>query len=412
MSAVSVLLLGMAACGDDPEEPRSDATPPATSPAAPPRDTAAPTGTATDQPTETTEGPVDETSEEPRPPAEITIGAAGDILPHARVVRNANANAGGGAGDYDFSPMFAEVTPLLSTADVTLCHLESPLSPDNSNLTVPNTLVFNSPWQVAEALAGAGFDGCDFASNHTLDRGVQGIADTAQVVDDAGMEYAGPGPDEASAGQPAWYSVGDVRVAQLAYTYTVFNAGMPNTDVPGDAPWLSHYLWPGRGAEGIVADAEQARSGGADFVVVSMHWGNEYWTEPTEQQRELAEEMLSSGAVDLILGTHVHVIQPCEKINDRYVLYGLGNFLSNQSPDTTGGVLRAETQEGMVAHVTLSRDADGQVSSRLQVQPTRVEIEGHVIQLATPDRHATTYQRTMDTMRLLGEGSCDAEPMP
>ncbi len=342
-------------------------------------------------------------------PREITIGAAGDILPHAPVIENARLNAGGNG--FDFGPMFADVTPLLTEPDLTLCHLETPLSPDNTGLTVPRTLVFNSPREVADALAGAGFDGCDFASNHTLDRGIPGLADTLQVLAEAGLEYAGPVP-EGGPVTPAVFEVDGTTVAQLAYSYTAYNSGVPNTDVPGEAPWLRDYLWPSVGAEGILADAEAAREDGADFVVVSLHWGNEYWTEPTEQQRELAAELLRSDAVDLIVGTHVHVIQPCEKINGKYVLYGLGNFLSNQSPDTTRGKLRKETQEGMVAHVTLTKDPDGKVTSRLAVQPTRVQIDNHVIRLATPDQHAETYQRVMDTMHLLGDGACDAEPIP
>src|SRR5699024_2898295 len=127
----------------------------------------------------------------------------------------------------------------------------------------------------------------------------------------------------------AVYQVDEVTVAQLAYTYTIYNSGAPTTDVPPEAPWLAESLWPLTGAEGIIEDAEAARADGADFVVVSMHWGSEYWTDPTDQQRELAAQLLESDAVDLILGTHVHVIQPCEKINGKYVIYGLGNFLSN-----------------------------------------------------------------------------------
>lgn len=350
-------------------------------------------------------------SQEPTGPMEITVGAAGDILTHAPVIANAKANADGGDDDYDFSPMFADVAALLTSPDLTLCHLETPLSEDNTNLTVPRTLVFNTPHQMADALAGAGYDGCDFASNHAWDRGLEGLAQTERVIRAAGLEYAGPVADETDAGRPATYNVDGVKVAQLAYSYTLLNAGMANTDVPDGAPWLADYLWLGVGADGILADARQAKEDGADFVVVSMHWGNEYQTDPTEQQQEIAEELLTSDAVDLILGTHVHVIQPCEKINGKYVIYGLGNFLSNQSPDTTAGKLRRATQEGMIAHVTLSKDEEGEVTSTMTYQPTRVDLEGHVIRLATPDQHPETYERVVETVHLLGEDACDAKPM-
>jgi poly-gamma-glutamate synthesis protein (capsule biosynthesis protein) len=353
------------------------------------------------------DGPSTE-DEEAVGPAEVTIGAAGDLLAHAPVLANAQLNAGGEG--YDFSPMFAEVSDLLSAPDVTICHMETPLSEDNTNLTVPRVLVFNTPRQLADAVAGAGYDGCDFASNHTWDQGLSGLASTQAVIRGAGLQYAGPVAKEEDPGVGR-YEVDGVHVAQLAYTYTIYNSGQPTTDVPAEAPWLADHLWPVVGAKRILEDAQRARKDGAEFVVVSMHWGNEYWTDPTDQQREMAAELLESDSVDLILGTHVHVIQPCEKINGKYVIYGLGNFLSNQSPDTTAGKLRRETQEGMFAQFDLKRDADGTVSSRMTFQPTRVDLEGHVIRKATPDQYPETYERVVETMDLLGEDACDAEPM-
>ncbi len=350
-----------------------------------------------------------EPTDEARGELTVTIGAAGDLLPHASVIAGAAANAA--EGGYDFGPMFVDVAELLSAADLTLCHLETPLSPDNTNLTVPGVFSFNTPYQLAETLADVGFDGCEFASNHTMDQGLAGVADTEQVVRDAGLGYAGPTAHEERAGRPEVYDVAGAAVAHLAYTYTYPNDGSPTTVVPGEAPWLVRSLWPAVGAEGILEDAAAARSEGADFVVVSMHWGQEYVTEPTQDQRRIATALLESDDVDLLLGTHVHVVQPCELINGKHVLYGMGNFLSNQSPDTTAGALRPETQEGMVAQVRLRRDDDGRVTSELQVQPTRVDLDGHVIRVATAERSAETYRRTMDTMSSLGEGTCDAEPL-
>ncbi|QDO89104.1 CapA family protein [Ornithinimicrobium ciconiae] len=414
VAVVAAPLVLLAACGGDDD---SGITPP-------PATTATPDGAA-----QTTSNPAkdgfdsavggdrgqqsgdaaQETTQEATGPKEVTIGAAGDLLLHAPVIRNAQANAGGEG--YDFTPMFDDVRELLSDNDVTICHMETPISADNTNLTVPRVLVFNSPHEIVDAVVDAGYDGCDFASNHTWDQGLSGLAETQQVLEDAGLEYAGPVADEADAGHHASYQVGDVSVAQLGYTYTIYNSGQPTTDIPPDAPWLGDYLWPVIGAEGIIEDAEAAKEDGADFVVVSMHWGNEYWTDPTDQQREIAEELLESDAVDLILGTHVHVIQPCEKINDKYVIYGLGNFLSNQSPDTTRGNLRKETQEGMIARFHLVKDEDGVVTSQMEFQPTRVQIDNHVIRLATPDEHTETYDRVVETMDRLGDNACDAQPM-
>ena len=338
---------------------------------------------------------------------QVTLAASGDLLAHASVIESAEENAKGKG--YDFVPMFANVRKDLSAADLALCHMETPLSPDDTNLTRDGVLVFNSPHELATAAAKVGYDGCDFASNHTWDRGRQGVADTRQVLTDNGLGYAGPAVKDSPDRRRATYDVGDATVAQLAYTYTLYNDGSPTTTVPPEAPSTGHNLWPKVGTEGILSDARAAKKDGADFVVVSMHWGMEYQTEPTQQQREMARTLLESDAVDLILGTHVHVVQPCETINGKTVFYGMGNFLSNQSPKTASS-LRTETQEGLYATVTL-REKDGKVtSSKATYQPTRVNLEGHVIEKATPKQHPKTYERVTDTMGSLGKGACEAKP--
>ncbi|AXH94927.1 CapA family protein [Ornithinimicrobium avium] len=404
----------LAGCAGADEVPAATAPPPA----------AAGDGSADTAPSEGAQG-----SSAPQEPVETTgapgpltvhLTAMGDILTHSRVTVTANRYAGGAPGAYDYRPMFADVAPLLSAGDLTLCHMETPLSPDDTNLSVPDVLIFNTPHEMAEALADAGVDGCDFASNHTMDQGIQGLADTEQVIRDAGMGYAGPTAHEDEAGVPEVYDVatedgGTARVAHLAYTYTYPNSGIPTTSIPGEAPWLVKASWPSIGSEGILEQAEAAKEDGADFVVVSMHWGDEYNHQPNAVQEELAEDLLSSDAVDLILGTHVHVIQPCAKINGKHVIYGLGNFLSNQSPDVAPNLLPG-TQEGMVAEFTLQRDADGAVTTQMSYQPTRVDIRPwdmetgpHVVRLVTPENYPETWQRTTSTVDSLG--GCDATPV-
>lgn len=410
-------VLVLAGCGG--EEPGSAGSRGA---ASPPGTAAATPGTTAD-----TADPAEPEATTPSTPgpAEVTIAASGDVLSHTWVNVSARMYAGSSdrslmpiPGDrYDYTPMFADIADLVSGADLGLCHMETPLSPDNSDLSIPDTLSFNTPHEMATALAGAGYDGCDFASNHTMDRGLSGLEGTEEVLRDAGMGYAGPTAHEDRAGEPELYEVetdgGPVTVAQLAYTYTYPNAAEPTTDVPGEAPWLVEASWPNLGAEGILEQAHAAREQGADFVVVSMHWGSEYVAQPTDQQRQIARDLLESDDVDLILGTHVHVIQPCEQINGKHVIYGLGNSLSNQSPMTASSLSPA-TQEGMVALFTLSRDEEGEVTSTMRYQPTRVEIPperapGHIIRKASPQDLPETWERTTATVDLLG--GCGAEPI-
>lgn len=347
------------------------------------------------------------TTPSPTPePIEVTIAATGDILPHRPVVESAIANASGSDQDYDFTPMFEQITGLLNDVDLALCHVETPISRDNTNLGAPGTLVFNSPREIADAIAASGYDGCDFASNHTWDRGLDGLAATEEVLRDAGVGYAGPSANEERVNEPELYTVGNATVAHLAYTYTFPNTWGPDTTVPAEAPWVESWLWPVIGAEGILEQAHKAREEGADFVVVSMHWGEEYNAQPTDDQTSIAHALLGSDDVDLILGAHVHVVQPCELINGKHVIYGMGNSLSNQSPQSHASLL-PETQDGMVALFTLTKDPDGTVTTDMEYQPTHVDLNGHIITQVTRESNPDSYQRTVDAVNYLG--GCEAE---
>ena len=343
------------------------------------------------------------------PPRQFTIAASGDILLHNFVIQEGKANAGP-KGTYDFDPMFAKVKDTISAADFAICHQETPIAMDNKNLTVPRTLSFNAPKEIGLALKNAGFDACDTASNHTYDRGLAGVQQTLDVLDEYGIGHSGSARDEAEASMPPIYDVKGVRVGHLAYSYTITNDGGPSTYVPPDAPWLKSMLWPAIGAPGILEQAKALKARGAEFVVVSIHWGDQYVTAPNAQQRQLAKDLLSSPDVDLILGDHVHVVQPCEKIGDKYVMYGMGNFLSNQSPQQDR-TLKSDNQDGSLETYTVDEVSPGRFKvTKMVYAPTWVTIPGHVINFATPAEFADSYQRTVKAVTSLGPGACDAVP--
>jgi poly-gamma-glutamate capsule biosynthesis protein CapA/YwtB (metallophosphatase superfamily) len=345
-----------------------------------------------------------------RPLRRFTIAASGDILLHNLVIQSGKANAGGNG--YDFDPMFDDVRATISGADLAICHQETPISADDTALTVPLTLSFNAPREIATALKNAGFDGCDTASNHTYDRGLAGVRATLDVLDAAGLRHAGSSRDQAEADNPPIYDVQGVKVGQLAFSYTILNEGGPSQNVPKDAPWLEAMLWPKLGIAGVLAQAHRLKERGAEYVVVSMHWGSQYVHQPTKDQRDYARAMLESPDVDLVLGDHVHVVQPCEKINGKYVIYGMGNFLSNQSP-TQDATLVKDNQDGSIVSFTVEERSPGTfATTRMQFTPTWVVIPGHHIERATPDVHADSYDRTVKSMLALGPAACDATPIP
>jgi poly-gamma-glutamate capsule biosynthesis protein CapA/YwtB (metallophosphatase superfamily) len=336
-----------------------------------------------------------------RPLRSFTLAGAGDILLHNYVIVEGGQNAGGQG--YNFDPMFDEIRDRVSAADFAICHQETPISADNTALTVPRTKSFNAPREIATALKNAGFDACDTASNHTWDRGAGGVHQTLDVLDANGLGHAGASRNADEAVAPKIYDVKGVKVGHLAFTYTIFNSGGPTTTVPDEMPWLREMLWPAIGVEGILAQARRAREQGAEFVVVSMHWGAEYQTAATPQQRDLARQLLSSPDVDLILGDHVHVVQPCEQIDGKYVMYGMGNFLSNQSPSQDAS-LRPENEDGTLNTFTVQETSPGTFrTTGYQVTPTRVMIPTHRIVPATPDRFPASYERTVSAVNQLNQ---------
>lgn len=339
----------------------------------------------------------------------VTVAASGDILIHKPV----RASAAGFAQQnhtgtrFDFDPMFAPVKAALSKADVTICQQETPISADDSNLEHTG-LVYNAPKEIATAEKNAGFDGCSFASNHTWDMLLAGVQQTPATLQKAGLKVAGATPTAARAGKLAVYDIGGVKVAQLAYAYSIMNTASPTPAVPSSAPWLAAASWPARGIQGILADAKSAKAAGADLVVISMHWGKEYQEAPTSDQTTYAKALLASPYVDAIFGAHAHVIQPCSTLDGKFVFYGMGNFLSNQGKGQAS-ILSDKNADGIIPTITFTKTATGW-SEQAVYQPTHVDIAAHhIIELATPTQNPTAYNRVKDAINSLGD--CQAKPV-
>lgn len=260
-------------------------------------------------------------------PRAFTLIASGDVLPHASIIAKANADAGGDG--YDFVPMLKGVQPVVSKADLAICHMETVYGENGDYTGYPS---FKSPPQIADALKATGYDACSTASNHTLDDGAAGVSRTLGALDKAGVKHAGSGRTEAEGKSPAWMRAGGAKVAQLAYTY-----GTNGAPLPEGKPWTVNLME----RERIIADARAARKAGADVVVVSVHWGTEWQDAPDRRQLSLGKQLTSSGSrgrpdIDLILGTHAHVPQAYEKVNKTWVVYGMGDQIAGDMINDEG----------------------------------------------------------------------------
>ncbi|CAB4893669.1 unannotated protein [freshwater metagenome] len=297
-------------------------------------------------------------------PTAITFAFTGDILSHTPLINQAKRTAIANSTaetklDYDFRPMFLDIKPLISDVDVAVCHLETPIAPEGEELsTFP---LFGVPKEITSAIADAGFDRCSTASNHAYDRGNDGIDATVNALNAAGVDQSGMArtPEEI---EPHIFTVKGVKLCHLSYTFSYNGLIMPD-----ETQWRSAIINTGR----ILRDAKRARELGSQATIVSMHWGTEKDSNANSMQTSIADELTASGLVDLIVGHHAHVVQPTKQINGVWVMYGLGNVLSNLPTDDRWPV---NSQDAVIATTSLTIDSAGKaVFKKPVMHPTWVD---------------------------------------
>jgi poly-gamma-glutamate capsule biosynthesis protein CapA/YwtB (metallophosphatase superfamily) len=326
----------------------------------------------------------------------FTVAATGDILIHESVALKAGEYGGDG---FDFRPMFELVAPALSGADLAICHLESPVSADNRDLAYYPA--FRVPFQILDAVADAGYDGCSLASNHALDGGEPTVLATLAKAEAAGIETAGMASRAEDAQRLTLYDVAGVTVGQLSFTY-----GLNTGPLAAGQEHLTNII----SQEAVLAAAARLRAAGAEFVIASLHWGTEYQNAPNELQSTLVEPLLASPDIDLILGHHAHVVQPIQQVGSEYAVLGLGNFLSNQSPESCS-VCPPGTQDGVVLQLTVTETAPGTFAvTSIDPLPTWVDrttyeivpLDGTAEDGRDPEVLRTSRDRTLALLAQLG----------
>ena len=297
-------------------------------------------------------------------PQAITFAFTGDVLSHTPLINQAKRTAIANSTpelqlDYDFRPMFLDIKPLISGVDVAVCHLETPIAPDGEELsTYP---FFGVPKEITTAIADSGFDRCSTASNHTYDRGNDGIDATVNALQDAGVKQSGMArtPDEI---EPLVFEVKGIKICHLSYTFSYNGLIMPD-----ETQWRSAII----NTERILRDAKRARELGSQATIVSMHWGTEKDSNTNSMQTSIANELTASGLVDLIVGHHAHVVQPTNQVNGVWVMYGLGNVLSNLPTDERWPI---NSQDAVIATTSLTITSSGKaVFEKPVMHPTWVD---------------------------------------
>ncbi len=307
------------------------------------------------------------------PPADgaawrVTIGATGDAMAHGRVKNTADNQATDPDEEGDDQHegwwfIVKHLAPAVLATDLAMFNLETPLATERHE---PQTAppIQNGPPVMARAFEAAGFDVANLANNHMFDQMREGVVETRDACNEAGLSTVGAGATQDEAKAPLILEAGGAKVAFLAWTFSL-NRNLLDNDK--DAPWV--MKWSEDWAKKAVSAARQE----ADLVVVSMHWGGEFQLSVAKHQVDASKVLCGAGA-DLVIGSGPHVLQPVRRVTDPVtkreclVAYSLGNVLSNQGlkyrfgwhpPDLIQAKNIPYTRDGLFLRVTFADKGQG-----------------------------------------------------
>lgn len=290
----------------------------------------------------------------------IDLLMVGDVLIHDRLYTSMKTSDG-----YDFRPALTYIKDIVKDYDLAYYNQETILG--GSEIGLSSYPSFNSPYEVGDAMIDAGFNLVSLATNHTLDRGEKAITNS--------INYWNGKNDVLTAG--SYLSSEDrnkinIReVNNITYTMLNYTYGTNGIKVPSGKDYFVN-VWPCNGSNPsydseyqeykriVKEDVERVRDK-VDLLIVAMHWGVEYTHTPTAYQIDMANYLESLG-VNIIIGTHPHVVMPITFINDTLVIYSLGNFLSAQETN-----IDYNTTVGLLSTIKITKyiDKDNNTSIKL-----------------------------------------------
>ena len=300
----------------------------------------------------------------------IDIVSLGNLIIHQSQINGAKNENG-----YDFSPSFQYIKEMVSEADISLGILEGALAGGEPT----GYPIFNSPDEVIDSLRDTGIDVVNYANNHIYDYDDEGLQRTIEITKEKGLDVLGIKSTE----EEKSYLVKEVDGVKIGFASYVFETETINGYKTINSNPVSinsenlintfNYNDLESFYNRIASEISAMKAEGVEFIIASMHWGEEYNTYIEATQNEIAKKLNELG-VDIILGGHPHVIQPYEIIcnesgHSTFVIYSQGNSLSNQSEQEIGV---AESEDGIMIKFTLEKK-DGNVSLKeYKIIPTWV----------------------------------------
>ena len=280
----------------------------------------------------------------------ITIAAAGDLNVTDYVLDNAAHENG-----YDFSRTFLDVAPILSGADLTLLNFEGNLSGESYSYATGA-----APLELPKALKAIGVDAVQTANSAAIRQGVSGLVTTLERFETAGLTPLGTFADSEEFRRKGGYEIVEVegiRIALIAFT-----KGMDNLGMPAGSEDCVNILYKDYSSDykkvdtdGIARVLRNVAEEQPDLTIAMVHWGSEYNTEISKTQEKIRKQ-LQEGGVDIILGTHPHVLQRVDydPIAKTLVAWSLGDFF--------GDGAMAGTSYSVILDLEITRDnATGEV---------------------------------------------------
>lgn len=277
---------------------------------------------------------------------EVKMIMVGDALIHDRLyntVRNED-------GSYDFKPTIQYIKPIITKYDLKYYNQETILG--GAELGYSSYPQFNSPNEVGDAFLDAGFNLVSLATNHTMDKGERGVLNSVNYwKSKKNVVYSGQWSSWDERNEVHVYDINGISYA--FFSYTTWTNGL---ETPNGKEYLNNVYSDEKAANDISKIRDLV-----DVVIVAMHWGTEYSLDVSSSQEYIANYLAGLG-VDLIIGSHPHVVEPVEYINNgkTFVIYSLGNFLSAQY-----GIDRLT---GLMVEVTIKKvvDVDGKITVSIE----------------------------------------------
>lgn len=299
-------------------------------------------------------GPTPKVYKEKKQPKEYSARMimVGDALIHSSLFYDAKKSD----GTYDFKPMLELTKPITSKYDLVYYNQETILG--GANLGYSNYPRFNSPNEVGDAFIDSGFNLVSLATNHTMDKGEQGVLNSVNYWKaKTGVVTAGQYSSQEERDKVNIYEINNISYA--FFSYTTWTNGL-------ETPVGKEYLNNVYSDEKAKADIERVRDK-VDVVIVAMHWGNEYSLGVSESQTNIAN-YLSNLGVDIIIGSHPHVVEPVEYINNgrTFVIYSLGNYISDQ--------VGIERLTGLMMELTIKKNVDIDDNVTISIESPKAEL--------------------------------------